>query len=319
MRYDLLELIFQHRYSQKFSSLFTQLLIALLLCSFIGCDNTVREQYSPRFSKKQPRKNNEFVLGVHPLHNPKRLHEIFSPITSYLTEQIPGAVFRVEASRNYAAYDEKLYAGHFHFGLPNPYQTVNSLKHGYRVFGKMGDDENFRGIILTRKDSGIEKVTDLKGKSISFPAPTALAATMMPQYFLQTHGLEVMKDTNIRYVGSQESSIMNVYLGDVAAGSTWPPPWRALAKERPELAEALEVKWSTAPLPNNGLVVRHDVPEEIEKQVASLLFSLHTHEQGRKWLRRMELSRFEKATNQTYAPVLKFLKDFNTTVRPIDF
>jgi phosphonate transport system substrate-binding protein len=256
---------------------------------------------------------------VHPLHNPKRLHEIFGPVTDFLTAQIKGASFKVEASRNYAAYDEKLYASLFHFALPNPYQTVNSIKHGYRVFGKMSDDHNFRGIILTRKDSGIRTVTDLKGKAVSFPAPTALAATLMPQYYMHTHGIDVMNDIEIRYVGSQESSIMNVYLGDVAAGATWPPPWRALSKERPELAKALEVKWQTVSLPNNGLVVRDDIPDQIVDQVADLLFSLHTHEQGKKWLSRMELSKFEKADNETYAPVKKFLENFNKTVRPIDY
>jgi len=292
--------------------------IGILTLLITGCNNNPQNEYSPSFSKQPPRVINEYILGVHPLHNPKRLHEIFSPITDYLTEQIPGATFKVEASRNYAAYDEKLYAGHFHFGLPNPYQTVNSLKYGYTVFGKMGDDENFRGIILTRKDSEISEVTDLRGKAVSFPAPTALAATMMPQFFMQTHGIDVMNDIDIQYVGSQESSIMNVYLGNVAAGSTWPPPWKALSKERPELAEALVVKWSTSPLPNNGLVVRNDVPEEIVNQVASILFSLHTHEQGRKWLSRMELSRFEQADNETYAPVVEFLRDFNRAVRPIE-
>jgi phosphonate transport system substrate-binding protein len=196
---------------------------------------------------------------------------------------------------------------------------VNSLKHGYRVFGKMADDENFHGIILVRKDSGIDEVADLRGKAVSFPAPTALAATMMPQYFLQTHGLDVMRNIEIRYVGSQESSIMNVFLGNVVAAATWPPPWRALAKERPELAEALELKWSTPSLPNNSLVVRDDVPRKIVDQVAALLFSLHEHEQGREWLARMELSRFEAADDRSYAPVLDFLKDFNAVVRPIDY
>jgi phosphonate transport system substrate-binding protein len=293
--------------------------LALSLAAMGGCEKREEAAYSPRYSNVSTLDTNEYILGVHPLYNPNRLHEIFGPVTDYLTEQIPDASFRVEASRNYATYDEKLYARRFHFGLPNPYQTVNALKHGYRVFGKMGDDMNFRGIILVRKDSGFTEVTDLAGKAICFPAPTALAATMMPQYYLHIHGLDVMNDVEIRYVGSQESSVMNVYLGNVAAAATWLPPWRAMIKERPELAEALEVKWTTSPLPNNGLVVRDDVPDTITDQVAELLFSLHKHEQGRIWLGRMELSHFEPATDETYEPVLNFLKYFNEAVRPIDY
>ena len=44
-----------------------------------------------------------------------------------------------------------------------------------------------------------------------------LAATMMPQYYLHTHGIDVNRDVETRYVGSQESSILNVLRGHVAA------------------------------------------------------------------------------------------------------
>ncbi|WP_127475435.1 phosphate/phosphite/phosphonate ABC transporter substrate-binding protein [Sulfurivermis fontis] len=283
-----------------------------------GCQGRDEPEYAPRFSAEAPSSDPVYVFGVHPLHNPQRLHEVFSPLMAYLSAHIAGARFRLEASRNYAAYDEKLYARQFHFALPNPYQTINAVKHGYRVFGKMGDDDNFRGIILVRKDSGIREVRDLRGKAVSYPAPSALAATMLPQYFLHSHGIDVMHDIENRYVGSQESSIMNVYLGDVAAGATWPPPWRALSRERPELAAALEVRWQTDPLPNNGLVVLPEVPETVVAQVGRLLFSLHESPEGRRLLAPMELSRFEPADDATYAPVREFIHRFSAAVRPVE-
>lgn len=292
-------------------------LLSLSLLLLTACSDK-EEEFKPEYSSQSSAVAiKEYLIGVHPLHNPKRLHEIFGPVANYLSEQIPGVRFKIEASRNYAAYDKKLYAGKFDFALPNPFQTVNSLQHGYSVFAKMGDDNNFRGIFLVRKDSGITNVSDLKGKAVSFPAPTALAATMMPQYYLQINGLDVMKDIEIRYVGSQESSVMNVMLGDTVAGATWPPPWHALAKDRPKLSKELKVIWETEPLLNNSLVVRDDVDKQLLKQVKSLFVSLHKHEQGKEWLNKMQLSRFESATNATYKPVLEFLEEFNKTVRPI--
>jgi len=296
----------------------TSAAVAAVVLGLGACDDPKKAESGPTYGEKAAVASQEYVFGVHPLHNPARLHEIFGPLMRHLEEKIPGAKFRLEASRNYAAYDEKLYAGKFHFSLPNPYQTINSLKHNYRVFGKMGDDDNFRGIILVRKDSGIENVTDLKGKPVSFPAPTALAATMMPQYYMQENGLNVMSDIDIRYVGSQESSIMNVFLGDTVAGATWPPPWHLLAAERPELLEQLEVKWQTEPLPNNGLVVRDDVPSDVVDEVASILFSLHKHTKGQEILTRMDLSQFERADNITYEPVIRFIETFDKAVRPLN-
>jgi phosphonate transport system substrate-binding protein len=283
-----------------------------------ACDKPTESAYQPTFSNVPPVIETVYLFGVHPLHNPQHLYEVFGPLTDYLSEQIDGVRFKLEASRNYAAYDEKLYARKFHFSLPNPYQTINAIDKGYQVFAKMGDDDNFRGIILVRRDSGIRQVTDLKGQAVSYPAPTALAATMMPQHYLQTHGVDVMQELDNRYVGSQESSVMNVYLKQTAAAATWPPPWRALAKQRPELKRALKVIWQTEPLINNGLVVLPQVPAAVVHQVQDLLVNLHTHKRGRQILQAMELSRFEPADNGSYDVVRDFIDNFAQEVRPLD-
>jgi phosphonate transport system substrate-binding protein len=246
----------------------------------------------PQFAAKAPVTGKEYVFAIHPLHNPVRLFEVYGPLIEYLNRNIPGTTFRLEASRNYEEFENKLYGRQFDFALPNPYQTLNSLGHGYHVIAKMGDDYKFTGIILVRRDSSIKKVSDLKGKKVSYPARTALAATMMPQYYLHTHGLDVNRDIENLYVGSQESSIMNVYLGQTAAGATWPLPWESFQKEHPDQAAALELKWETEPLINNGVVAKDDVPDALVKRVAQLLDTLHTSEEGRAILARMPLSRF---------------------------
>ena len=294
------------------------LLILLLITFFSACQKKEEIEYIPLYSEQAPlKKRDVYIFGVHPLHNPKRLFEVYQPMVKYINERLEKSELRLEASRNYAAFDKKLFSGYFHFSLPNPYQTVISTQKGYKVFGKMGDDENFRGIILVRKDSGIKKVSDLKGKVVSYPAPTALAATMMPQWYMHTHGVDITKEITNSYVGSQESSIMNVYLGKSVAASTWPPPWRAFIKERPEVAEQVTVKWETPSLPNNGLVVREDVPQRVTERVSKIIFSLHTHDEGKKILQAMELSRYEAAEDKTYDSVRKFLDRFEREVRPI--
>jgi phosphonate transport system substrate-binding protein len=241
---------------------------------------------------------------------------VYGPIVDCLNTAIPEAHFSLEASRNYEEFDKKLYARQFDLALPNPYQTINALRHGYHVFGKMGDDDKFRGILLVRRDSGIHAAADLQGKVVSFPAKTALAATMLPQHFLHEHGLPIGAYA-ARYVGSQESSIMNVYLGDAAAGATWPPPWIAFQKDHPEQAAQLKVQWNTESLPNNGLVARDDFPPALLNKVAAILYSLHDSAAGRALLERLPLSRFEPADAATYQPVRDFVAHFSQTVRPL--
>ncbi len=303
-------------YANKLKVVTLSILFSFILISCSSEDEG--KAYQPSFTKNIQKNTDEYIFGIHPLHNPQRLHEVFSPLIEYLNKNIKGVSFMLEASRNYAAYDKKLYALKFDIALPNPFQTVNSIKKGYKVFAKMSDDHNFKGIILVRKDSGIEKITDLRGKIVSYPAPTALAATMMPQYYIQSHGVNVMTELDNRYVGSQESSIMNVFLKHSEAGATWPLPWIALSKERPELAEQLTVKWQTDPLPNNALVYKPGTPKKLIKKVSLLLFDLHNTEEGKVILNRIGLSSFEAANESTYAPVNNFLKIFSKEVRPLN-
>ncbi|MFA7241450.1 MAG: phosphate/phosphite/phosphonate ABC transporter substrate-binding protein [Sulfuricellaceae bacterium] len=291
---------------------------ALALLAACG-RNDQSAAYQPQFGDRPATLSakKEYLFGIHPLHNPKRLFEVYGPIVDSLNARIPEARFTLEASRNYEEFDKKLYARHFDLALPNPYQTVNALKHGYRVFGKMGEDDMFRGIFIVRKDSAIRNVADLKGKPVSFPAKTALAATMLPQLYLHERGLPI-DAYEARYVGSQESSIMNVYLGNTAVGATWPPPWIAFEKDHQDIAGQLKVLWTTEPLTNNGLVARDDFPPELLNKVAAILFSLQNSAAGREMLARIPLARFEKASDATYRPVYEFIGKFGKTVRPLN-
>lgn len=282
----------------------------LAMLTLLAACSKEEPPYQPGFSSQPEGAAREYSFGVHPLHNPKRLLEVYGPLMDHLNARIPDAHFRLEASRNYEEYEKKLYARHFEFALPNPYQTINAMPHGYHVFGKMGDDANFSGVILVRRDSGIRSVADLKGKKISYPAKTALAATMMPQYFLLRHGLNVQREVENFYVGSQESSIMNVFLGDVAAAATWPIPWLAFQAEHPEMAAQLEARWVTEPLINNSLMARDDMQPELVQRVANELARLHETESGRALLARLPISRFEQADDARYDVVREFLKHY---------
>jgi phosphonate transport system substrate-binding protein len=291
------------------------LLLAVLL---LGCQPQSDTAYQPRFDTHRETDKTEYIVGIHPLHNPQRLMERYGPILAHINRQMPGIQLKLEASRNYDEFDKKLYSGHFDFAMPNPYETVLSLKHGYRVFGKMADDTDFRGIILVRRDSGIYQVTDLKGKKVAYPAPTALAATMMPQFYFQTHGINVNRDLTNLYVGSQESSILNVLRGHVAAGATWPIPWAAFQLEHPEQASQLVVQWQTESLPNVAWVVRHDVPSDLVTQFSQALFSLQNNAVGQQMLAKLPISHFEPATDATYQTVRDYLAVFSKTVRVVE-
>lgn len=111
---------------------------------------------------------------------------------------------------------------------------------------------------------------------------------------------------------------MNVYLGQVAAGATWPIPWTLFQQQHPDKAAELELIWQTEPLINNSLVARSDMPPELVERVATLLATLHENEEGRALLARLPISRFERASDASYDVVRSFLATFAREVRPLE-
>ena len=259
-----------------------------------------------------------YRLAVLPQHNPARLLRDYQPLVDYLNGRLPGARLALEASRDYPSFEEKYRARTPEFLLPNPWQTLQAMKRGYRVIAMAGEPHDFKGIFVVRRDSGIRRPADLKGKAVSYPSPTALAACIMPQYFLHEHGIDVNTEIVNRYVGSQESAIMNVYLGVTAAGATWTPIWRAFQEEHPREAAELEVIWETPPLVNNSVMVRDDVPAAVAAAVRRLLLALDRSPEGKTILAGMETARFLPAADGDYDVVRRYVARFEKEVRPVE-
>ncbi|MHB1184923.1 MAG: phosphate/phosphite/phosphonate ABC transporter substrate-binding protein [Desulfobulbia bacterium] len=259
-----------------------------------------------------------YHFAVHPLHNPGKLTQAYQPLMAYLNGRLQGARLVLEASRDYADFEEKYHARKPEFLLPNPWQTIQAMQAGYSVIAMAGEPLDFKGIFVVRRNSGLVQPADLKGKSVSYPSPTALAACIMPQYFLHTHGINVTTDLENRYVGSQESSIMNVHMGQTAAGATWPPPWRAFQKEHPREAAELKVLWETESLVNNSVMVRNDIPAQVQEQVRALLLGLEETTEGPSILAGMETARFLPAADKDYDVVRRYISRFENEVRPVE-
>jgi len=238
-----------------------------------------------------------------------RVPEVYGPVVDYLNAHIEGAKLVLVAPKTHAEFESGLLNQEFDIALANAFQTVKAMAYGYQVIAKKGDDEQFYGIFLVRRDGGINSVSDLKGKKVCYPSPSGVAATILPMYFLKSHGIDVFKDIENLYVGSHESSIMHVYLGKAAAGTARDFSWAAFQKAHPKEASALEVKWQSEPLIDQAIIVRATVPKDLSDRIAELLSGLHETSEGQTLLAAMSASRFQPASDVSYDKARRFFND----------
>ena len=96
---------------------FIFLVLAVALALAACRQDEAGKPVEPKFTAMAPEFGREYVFAIHPLHNSALLFEAYGTLLDYLNRNIPGAVFRLEASRNYEEFDKKLYAWQFDFAL----------------------------------------------------------------------------------------------------------------------------------------------------------------------------------------------------------
>jgi len=293
-------------------------MVVLIIVLLLGCEPDPTPRSVVYTSEPPAKALATYRFAVHPLHRPALLMQAYQPLVDHLNAQLKDATVELEASRDYQAYEAKVAARGPAFLLPNPWQTLQARKVGYHVIAMAGDAKDFKGIFLVRRDSAIRTPQDLKGKVVSYPSYTALAACILPQYFLHQHGINVRSEIQNVFVGSQESAMMNVYLGTSTAGVTWTAPWRLFQKNYPREAAALKVIWETEPLINNSVMVRDDVPATVRDIVRATLLALAQHPDGQRILSAMETAAFSAADDDSYNVVETFIKKFERDVRKVD-
>ncbi len=293
------------------------LIVFLLLILFSGCKET-KIPGGPVYGNHPAGEIPEYHFAIHAQYNPAKMLEVYQPLMDYLGKHIKEIHFTLETSRDYTSFENKYKAGKPEFLLPNPWQTIQAISTGYDVLLMAGDPQDFRGIIIVRKDGSINNPADLRGKTVCYPSATALAACIMPQYFFYQNGVDVNKDIHNIYVGSQESSIMNVFLKKSEAGCTWTMPWQIFKKDHPAEASELKQLWETESLINNSVMVRSDIDTLLRKQVSDCLAHLQDTEEGKAILLAMQTSRFIPASNEDYDIVRHYIEQFEKQVRKIE-
>ncbi|MFQ5693083.1 MAG: phosphate/phosphite/phosphonate ABC transporter substrate-binding protein, partial [Nitrospinota bacterium] len=151
-----------------------------------------------------------FLLSVHPAHAgrpkvlrvsaipdeaPTELVRKFKPLVRYLEGQL-GMRVKFIPVVDYAATVEGLAAGKLDLVWYGGFTYVQARKRtGNAVPLVMRlADANFHSKFIARRDSGIESLADLKGKTFAFGSVSSTSGHLMPRFFLQKSGIIPERD-----------------------------------------------------------------------------------------------------------------------------
>ena len=284
---------------------------ALLCFALVACnhDSKPATAYKPVFIS-DTLKNNTLLLGFPSFS----YSETAEPLVRYLNARLSGIHVKMKACVSFDEYVDYLNHNKFDFTLINGIQAVDASNKGYSIIGKVIDDDKYAGVIFIRKDAGIKKITDLKGKTVAlFPSKT-VPGTMMPLYYLYQNGLNVNSDIIRVNVSSFESAIIATYIDKSKAGMCLKRSWDVYIKNHPEILSKVEVKWQTPVLINNALLIKNSMDTAVSAQLMNLLFSMQTTMDGKAALNKLQFTGFKKADQGTYKPMIDFKRRYDAVI-----
>ena len=136
------------------------------------------------------------------------------------------------------------------------------------------EDEKFRSVFITTKP-GINKLEDLKGKTLSFGSESSTSGHLMPRSFLL--GAKVDPDTDLKRVafsGAHDATVAAVAGGKVDAGALNISVWDKLVEAKKVDPKVVRVFYTTPGYYDYNWTVRSDMNPALKKKITDAFLAL---------------------------------------------
>ena len=231
------------------------------------------EDTTPIFlpAKNEESKKKVIKFGVISRYNPMVMYENYQPIMDYLTVNTPYK-FELKLGATYQETEDNLHYGTTDIASLGAVTFVDcnikfNAKSILRPKTKNGDTF-YRSIIITREDSTIHSIKDLKGKSFAFASIKSTSGNLIPRYYLLNHGIKLEDLKSYTNLSHHDSVAQAVLKGEYDAGAVKDV---IAYKYKPK---GLRFIAHSDPIPSVPITVRKDVDPEMVEAVKKALLKL---------------------------------------------
>jgi len=247
----------------------------------------------------------ELIFGVVPQESASKLAEQWPPLMNHLTERL-GKPVRFATAPDIPTFERRLLNGEYDIAYMNPYHYVEfGDTPGYQAIVRE-TDKRIHGIVVVNQSSNAERLTDLEGATIVFPAPAAFAATILVRAELERLGISYTP----RFVASHESVYLNVERGFAPAGGGIE---RTLDSAQQDGLRGVRVLWRSQGFTPHAFAVSPQLAQEDAHRLQSALINLAQSESGRTMLQTLNLQPLTAAQNSDWDDVRSLELDFIKT------
>jgi phosphonate transport system substrate-binding protein len=170
---------------------------------------------------------------------------------------------------------------------------------------------SYYAAIITRADSSIHMLDDLRGKTFAFGDALSTTGNIFPRKMFKERGIDPVRDfKQILYSGGHDATVLAVLNGKVDAGATYAnspdgddTAWMRYLKSPEDVKKIRAIAFSE-PIPADNLVINGNLDEAIAKKIEETFLQLSRDPKGKQMMRDLyQIDGFVRATDQDYDSV----------------
>ena len=241
-----------------------------------------------------------YTFDVVPQLTAAKIYTTWSPLLQRVGQDAK-LCFELRVSATIPEFEQKLLKGEPEFVFLNPYHAV--LAHQKKKYQPLlaNSEDLLTGILVVRADSPIQHLEELKGKSITFPAPNAFAASLLIRAELAKKKIEI---TPV-FVKTHSNVYRSVIGKDVIAGGGVN---NTLDNEAPEVRQQLRVVYETSAYTPHPVATHLSVSTAVRERFLKTMLKLAQDEEGRKLLDGINLHQPQAVTYAKHYKPLESLQ-----------
>jgi len=264
-------------------------------------------------SAKQADWPKEITFGVIPLGASERFQDAFGKIAAYLEKKL-GIKVKLFFATDYASVIVGMAHKHIDIAYLGPEAYVEAAKRANaEALAVMIDEETglpgYYSIIITKKESGLKTLGDLKGKKFAFTDPNSASGMLIPMVYFAKQGIDPNKYfSKVIFSGSHEASILAVKYGKVDAAATNNIAFNSGAGKKWSKDE-FNIVWQSDLIPGGPVAARKDLPESLRRAIRDALLSYNDKEN----LKALKIKGFAPIDDSAYN-VIRELEKFKKSL-----
>jgi len=256
----------------------------------------------------------ELRIGLLPELNVFTQMNRFKPLADYLTKKV-GVDIKLTMLSRYGNIIESLkkqevdaaFLGSFTGAFAITQLGVEPLARPVNLDGT----STYTGLLFVRKDSGITKVADMKGKTLVLVEKATTAGYVFPIAYFIKFGIADSSTYFKRkyFAGSHDAAIDAVLNHRADVGAAKNTVYERMRGKSPRIDKELEILATSDPVPSNGLCVLPQMNAGLKKRLKETLLAMQGDPEAQEVLKRFEALRFVDTGIKDYKPVYDMVQE----------